>query len=82
MSGTTLTPGRLTVSQIETILGKAVLDTDFAAALEQNPEAALQGLGYTLHPDEVEFFKFFGQNFGTAAAKLNAKDPQHYSAEA
>jgi hypothetical protein len=82
MSGTTLTQGRLTVSQIETILGKAVKDPAFAAKLQQDPAGTLKGLGYTPHADEVDFFKFLAQNFGSAATTLHGKDPQHYSAEA
>ncbi len=82
MSGTTLTQGRLTVSQIETILGKAVKDPAFAAKLQHDPAGTLKALGYTPHADEVEFFKSLGQNFGAAATALNKKDPQHYSAEA
>jgi hypothetical protein len=39
-------------------------------------------MGYTPHPEEVEFFKSVSSGgFPSAAADLNSKDPQHYSSE-
>jgi hypothetical protein len=82
MSGTTLTPGRMTVSQIETVLGKAIRDPATATGLANDPEATLRGMGYTPHPEEVDFFKSVSAGgFPSAAADLNSKDPQHYSSE-
>ncbi len=82
MSGTTLTPGRMTVSQIETVLGKAIRDPATATGLAKDPEGTLRGMGYTPHPEEVEFFKSVSSGgFPSAAADLNSKDPQHYSSE-
>jgi hypothetical protein len=82
MSGTKLTPGRMTVSQIETVLGKAIRDPTIAAKLKSDPTGALTDMGYSPHPEEVQFFQSLGSGgFPTAAADLNAKDPQHYSAE-
>jgi hypothetical protein len=82
MSATTLTPGRMTVSQIETVLGKAIRDPATAAGLKTDAEGTLKGMGYTPHPEEVQFFKSLGAGgFPAAASDLNSKDPQHYSSE-
>jgi hypothetical protein len=72
----------MTVSQIETVLGKAIQDPATATGLQTDPEGTLKGLGYAPHPEEVDFFKKLGSGgFGTAASDLNSKDPQHYSSE-
>jgi hypothetical protein len=72
----------MTVSQIETVLGKAIRDPATAAALKTDAEATLKGMGYTPHPQEVQFFQSVGTGgFPDAAADLNSKDPQHYSSE-
>jgi len=82
MSGTQLTPGRMTVSQIETVLGKAIRDPKVATKLKNNAAGALTDMGFSPHPEEVQFFQSLSSGgFPTAAADLNAKDPQHYSAE-
>ncbi|MDQ2803632.1 MAG: Os1348 family NHLP clan protein [Pseudomonadota bacterium] len=78
-----LSAGRLTISQLETVLGKAIQDPALASRLQSAPEATLKSMGYTPHPEEIQFFKSLsGGNFSAAAAELNSKDPQHYSCEA
>ena len=77
-----VTPGRMTISQIETVLGKAIQDPTTAAGLKTDPAGTLKNLGYDPHPEELEFFKAVGSGgFSTAASDLNSKDPQHYSSE-
>lgn len=78
-----LTAGRLTISQIETILGKAIQDPQLAGQLKNDPEGALQAMGYTPHAEEIAFFKSLSTGgFSAAAVELNSKDPQHYASEA
>ena len=74
---------RLTISQIETIRGRAVKDPTFATSLAADPAAAVKATsGLTLHPDEVTFFQSLGGNFATAATKLHGTNSAHYMAEA
>jgi hypothetical protein len=74
---------RMTISQLETILGKALRDPVFAQQLQSDPEAALTSMGYTAHPEEIAFFKTLSTgNFSSAAVELNSKDSHHYSSEA
>ena len=78
MSATT----RLTISQLETILGKAIQDPAFASRLQSDPAKTLTDMGYTPHPEEIAFFQTLSTgNFSTAAATLHGKDPGHYAAE-
>ncbi len=77
-----VTPGRMTVSQIETILGRAVKDPVFAKKLQDDPEATLKAMNLTPHPDELAFFKSLSTaGFSSAATKLHDNDPGHYMSE-
>jgi hypothetical protein len=72
----------MTVSQIETVLGKALKEPAFAQSLNADPEATLRGMGFTPHPDEIAFFKSLSQTgFSGAATSLHATDPGHYMSE-
>jgi len=78
-----VTAGRLTISQIETILGRALKDPAFATSLVNDPATALKGIGLTPHADEIKFFKSLDPGgFATAAKDLHDTDPSHYEAEA
>jgi hypothetical protein len=78
----TVTPGRMTVSQIETLLGRAVKDPVFAKNLHDDPEATLKAMNLAPHPDELAFFKSLSSTgFSAAATTLHSNDPGHYMAE-
>ncbi|MBB6252857.1 Os1348 family NHLP clan protein [Nitrospirillum iridis] len=62
-----------TTEEVQSILGRALLDADFRKQLIDNPTHTLSILGFTASPNALAFFsKLGGQSFTTAAGDLEA----------